>query len=396
MDTNTGIIDYTGLNIQNYLSEKQRPGFLKNWELMTANYGNTADAQLLEKQVLICEETYSYLYCRTPQMPEYQRGLRPELERILSEIVAEQQDNESCVLAIVKYCSTLWRKRNGHILFYGGSEEDLCEKGEQLCECLSRLTVAFCTMLSIPARIITHVITGHLTCEVWINGKWCYVDPRKNLYFRKEDGLLASTWELWHDHSILRECEEEVRSCLSERFDKDITVQRLYSMYFNPDEVLTVKEYDFQNTAFYNYSWRTNYDLWAADINRTAIEYAKEKSVLFGIHEPQKPEILLSIEDNQMISNDMPIVAYVKNVVVPPERIVFYIDEKKVYTVSDVVPTGHIHNAVTASYYLSGDGETAEKLKLSGGKHVLTVEAWITPCQSISQKREFSVPDVAD
>jgi len=42
-----------------------------------------------------------------------------------------------------------------------------------------------------------HDIGGHIASELFVEGKWAYMDPRAGVYCLKADGSFASTWEIW-------------------------------------------------------------------------------------------------------------------------------------------------------------------------------------------------------
>ena len=72
-------IPYMGKNISDRLSGAKRAVFQANWNSMKANYSNTVDGQLLDCQLLICEETRELLYGEEWEQTHYVSGSRPEL-----------------------------------------------------------------------------------------------------------------------------------------------------------------------------------------------------------------------------------------------------------------------------------------------------------------------------
>jgi lysophospholipase L1-like esterase len=147
--------------------------FYGNHALMTANYKGSVDAQLLDRQILICDATYGALYSKEWEKTDYVQGSRPELEKIVNELTSEKKSDFEKVIPLMRLCRDLYKRmRYGSFYKFGGTEENLIEKGEELCECLARLMVSLCEVASVPGRIVTHIVGGHLTTELFIDGKW--------------------------------------------------------------------------------------------------------------------------------------------------------------------------------------------------------------------------------
>ena len=124
---------YTGNNIPDKLTnEKRRNCFIANRNSMKANYLDTVDAALVDSQILMCDETYGALYA-PPAPSRYKKGSRPVLEAYVNGITSGCTSDFERVVAIVDNLKMLYEKCRGKILFYGGNEEDLLSKGEQLC-----------------------------------------------------------------------------------------------------------------------------------------------------------------------------------------------------------------------------------------------------------------------
>ena len=384
---------FVGEGIASLLSEPRRRAFLANFAQMRANYGDTVDAALLEEQILLCKDTYEALYSTSPTAPVYVKGSRPELEAIASEVTVGAKSDSERVISLSRFCSELWRRHNGRILFYGGREEELIRKGEQLCECLARLLSTFCTVLGLPSRIVTHTVSGHLTCEVYADGAWGYIDPRKNLYFLDERGRLASAWRLWRDQSLFKDQPEGVKADFSPRFSYGETVLRCPVMYFHPDEVITFKYYD-PSDSRYSYGWRTNDDLAAAGINGTSREYAIARSEVFGIPVPQSgAEFEWSIQRGQLISEPIPVSVRVKGLTVPPCRASFAIDGKTVWKTDGTVAPAYIHKAAYGVWFLYGDGGLLDPREYGSGEHIISFRAEVEPGEWVEYARTFKVPE---
>lgn len=384
---------YVGNGINGVLTGPRLRAFLANRAQMVANYGDTVDAALADEQILLCDETYGALYLSAPVVPIYVGGSRPELESVIERVTKGAKSETEGVISLSRFCSELWKRRRGHILFYGGREEELIRKGEQLCECLSRLLCALCTVMGIPNRIVTHTVTGHLACEVYADGAWGYIDPRKNLYFLDESGKLTSVWRLWHDRDLFKNQPDHVRADFSPRFSYEDTVARCPISYFHPSEVITFKYYDPADCR-YSYEWRTNDDLADGGINETSIEYAKARSEVFGMPMPQfGAEFEWSIARGQVVSEPIPVSVRVCGLTVPPHRVSFAIDGETVYETDGTVAPAFIHRAAYGVWFLGGDGGLLDPAAFTPGEHIISFRAEIAPGKRTEYARAFKISE---
>jgi len=231
----------------------------------------------------------------------------------------------------MRFCRDLYKKRDGAILFYGGTEEELIKKGEQLCECLSRLLTALCSIVRIPARILTHTIGGHLVCEIFIDGKWAYVDPRRGLYFQLSNNSLASIWELWKDHTILDSQPDSIKLDASDRFAYEDSICSLKYRLLHPDEVITIKYYSLNEASKFNYEWKTNTDLDQNNLNSIAHIYRSLRCEVFDLENIESGYGFdFSLACGQYIEKDIMVFAYPRGFTVAPVYVNFKIDDSLV------------------------------------------------------------------
>jgi hypothetical protein len=207
---------YSGLNAVNAIvGEFRKKAYVLNYEQLAANYGENVEFQLRREQIILCPQTVGYLYGKQsiPDISDYITGSRPSLENVVAKTIDGCQNEKA--LAIMRFCRELKKKdtlKPGKGFEFGGTDELLIEKGEDLCETLSRLFVGLCEIAGIPARLVMHDIGGHINAEAYIDGHWGYIDPRFGLYFLKPDGHLASVWEIWDDPSLLRQQSRHVKN----------------------------------------------------------------------------------------------------------------------------------------------------------------------------------------
>ena len=369
------LIPYMGKNIADRLSGEKRAVFQANWNGMKANYSNTVDGQLLEHQLLICEETRDFLYGEEWEQTHYVSGSRPELEEIVFSLTEGKDNDFGKVIELLRFCRDLYKKYGGRILFDGGTEEELIKKGEQLCEALSRLRVALCEIIGVAGRIITHCGGGHLTTELFVDGKWAYFDPRAGIFFVKANGELASVVELLDDASIMENQPQWVKEEASSRWTWDIRVKKCRELFFDAREVNTVKSYSLADFELYCYDWRTFAEEFKSGLHKTSIEYGKAINELFSFNgEDELPSLSFSIYDGQVIKNELAIFAFPKDCAVPPKRVRFYLDSKLIWETPEILSPNDIHIASHGVYRLFGERGIFEPTQYSQGVHELYVE----------------------
>ena len=223
-------------------------------------YGpDLVDVQIMHDQVRLCEATADYVYSEyTPLEMRYERGSRPELEKVLDRILADASDERDRVLRILRFVRDLHEfgpradEKGLDDLFHGGIEEEVIKKGSNMCNEQSRVFCVLCQMAGIPARYVGHYVGGHGVMEACVEGKWGYFDNRGK-YFLKPDGAFASTWELVRDPSLIDAQPAEVTADLRKGCDMDGTRR-----YFSPVEVTVVTNYFVWERERYNYDWIWN------------------------------------------------------------------------------------------------------------------------------------------
>ena len=389
------ISKYQGEKIPDRIpDEGMRRGFITNWEHMAKNYGQSVDAQLLSEQILLCEATAEELYL-PPEPTRYVKGTRPMLERVAKEATKEAKSETECVIFLMRFIRDLHKKRKGWHPFFGGIEEVLIEKGEELCECVARLEVALLEVLGIPARIITHTIGGHVTAEAYADGKWGYVDPRCGMYFLLSDGRLASLWELWHDHTILDAQPDSVRADVSDRWRYDERLRALKEKYLSPYEVNTFKYYSLANSEKYDYSWVCDEDCIALGMNLVSKKYAEVRGeVMFGKkpdREAPKYDVRFTLHDGAVLSEDVMFGVRVNGAACHPKVARFYLDGELIYTSSPWIPISELSTHQHGIILLGGAGGSLPVSSLSDGEHRITVELDVAPGVVVSKSISFVV-----
>ena len=93
--------------------------------------------------------------------------------------------------------------------------------------------MSLCEIARIAGRIITHLGAGHLTCELYVDKKWGYFDPRTGIFFLKPDGKVASVAELLDDPSIMEDQPKWVKCETSERWGWEVRRNKCKKHFFS-------------------------------------------------------------------------------------------------------------------------------------------------------------------
>ncbi len=263
---------YRGLNaLGAIVGEDRQLAYLLNYEQLAANYGQNVEFQLRQEQVVLCPQTENFLYDQfTPLRTRYKTGTRPELEAVVTSQTVGCDSEREVALALMRFTRDLYQKDEdgAGARMYGGTEEQLIEKGERLCETLGRLHVALCEVAGIPGRIVMHDIGGHIASEVHVDGGWAYIDPRCGVYFEKPDGALASVRDLAADPSIIRNQSQSVRDDVGEQWTWEERAVKCEQRYFDEREVNGFQNYSLADADRYNYQQLTSEEATKAGLFR--------------------------------------------------------------------------------------------------------------------------------
>lgn len=278
---------YTGRAAADHIvGELRRRAFLYNHEQLALNYGDNVEFLLRQEQVILCPQTTDWLYSRfTPPEVGYRRGSRPVLERVVAEATAGAGSDQARVLALMRFCRDNYLRTGDGMPsndLFGGTEEQLIDKGENLCECLGRLLVALCEVAGIPGRIVMHNVGGHIAAEAWTEGKWGYVDPRCGVYFLKADGTLASVQELLEHPAIIDQQPADVKADVSRQWSWEERAGKCKRMYFTPEEVTGFQNYSLAYAGRYRYAQVRHAEATAAGLLRINAVYRATLNTVFG------------------------------------------------------------------------------------------------------------------
>jgi len=277
------IRDYMGENIPGVIpDEDRRELYRANWDQLHINYGDNVEWQRLRKQILLCDETREYLYGTPPAPVRYVKGTRPILEKHVAESTKDAKTDREKVLALMVFCRDLYKKHGtSKNFFYGGTEEDLIKKGEDLCECLGQLMVALCEIAGFPGRIVMHM-AGHITSEIYFEDHWAYIDPRYGSFFVDGTDRMLSVDEIMQNREVILSQPDYVRTYQSARWPYEDKIKGCYNRYFAPGETQCLCEYSLMDADEYSYEWKSDEHLTRDGMEIAILHYRAANEKIYG------------------------------------------------------------------------------------------------------------------
>ncbi|NLX14676.1 MAG: hypothetical protein GXY44_13625 [Phycisphaerales bacterium] len=175
------------------------------------------------------------IYSAVPNIKDPENNSFRNLIAILETLWA----NRDKVLAITRFCRDLYKKNpevySADYLFtdyvYGGTEEQLIDKPDILCETLGRLMVALCEICSIPGRVVMN----------------------------------------------------EVKADVSDMWTREYRASKCETMCFNPREITGFQNYSLMDAGKYNYSQLTAKEVRDAGLFTINEKYSDACSKIFGL-----------------------------------------------------------------------------------------------------------------
>jgi hypothetical protein len=166
------------------------------------------DLQQVQNAVRLCAQTEPILYGPdfSPRMIRY-RGGRPTLEKIVKQFTGNDQDRIAAAMAWT--CNQVI-----HPHFAGPTppnraltEEQLITSARGYCNEQSRVFIALCAVMQIPARLcfLWHANgkVGHTATEVFLNGRWAFCDVTYQVRIQLPDQSFAEARDLRGNHRNL-------------------------------------------------------------------------------------------------------------------------------------------------------------------------------------------------
>jgi hypothetical protein len=162
-------------------------------------------------KIRLAPETEEYLYSEyTPTEVRYRRGSRPRLEAIAAEVLggpprtdrAALRELVSWVPAHVQCASTVDSVPPDRAL----PEEEIIDSGWGWCNEQARVLVAVARTAGVPGRLVAMYSSaeprGHMTAELYVEGKWGWACATHDCVVTLPDGTWASAAEIWRDPDV--------------------------------------------------------------------------------------------------------------------------------------------------------------------------------------------------
>ena len=250
---------YMGLNIAEAVDNPDKKElYIHIWNQLRVNYNDNVDWEMMRKQILLCEETKDYLY-QKPGPVKYIKGTRPYLEKIVYDVTKDCKTDRERVLNLLVFCRDLYKRHETgkcEILFYGGTEEELIKKGENLCECMGRLMVSLCEIIGLPGRVVFHFVDGHIVCEIYFEDKWAYFDPRAGLFYLDENDKFLSVYEIMADRSVIKKQKDWVKEYVTDFWTYEYRTECNYNILMHPNAMQCFADYSLMDADEYHYEWK--------------------------------------------------------------------------------------------------------------------------------------------
>lgn len=171
----------------------------------------SVDRALATSMIRLCEDTAAYLYDKYTDMHiGYVKGSRPVLEHALSEVYFSATEPGQLIPAIANFTRGLAAKRPRGLdaMRFGGTEEQIIERGSEWCTDVARVGCALYQIAGLPCRIVNlfnlnAAYSGHVIVEVYSSETWGAVDTNSGVVYRKDGGAPATTWELMNDAELV-------------------------------------------------------------------------------------------------------------------------------------------------------------------------------------------------
>ncbi len=228
------------------------------------------DVEIIVGQLILSGRTAPYIYSPefTPLVTRHQSGTRPMLEKTVADLVGDIRDPKQKALAICRWVrDNRDRGCRPRPRFDGGTEEDLINRGAIMCNEVSRLFCVLAQIAGLPARVFAAHISGHMMVEVHVGDGWWWMDPMKGMYCYKDDGSVASAWDLKLDPSLFDRQDEKVwQDCRPvgpfetkgfEELNKAYAQAKCKHCYFYEKEANAIGNYFVAEHSKYTYPWIT-------------------------------------------------------------------------------------------------------------------------------------------
>ena len=166
----------------------------------------SVDRVLLARMVRLTDASATGFYApEQTRVSEYESGTRPLLEGLLSRFSESTPigNPHGVIGAILNIGEDIVSRAAESIdnLVFGGTEEQIFERGSDWCTDLARLACCLSQVGGYNARLafladISKPYSGHAICEMSIDGRWLAVDATYGIEYRSPNGDPLNVWQL--------------------------------------------------------------------------------------------------------------------------------------------------------------------------------------------------------
>jgi transglutaminase-like putative cysteine protease len=174
-------------------------------------------------KIRLAPETEAYLYEEyTPTEVRYRPGSRPQLEAVAADVLGSPpRTDRAAVRKLVSWVPKNIRHAAGVDpcpLDRAISVEEIIASGWGWCNEQARVAVELARTAGVPGRLVAMYSleenTGHMTAELYVEGKWSWVCTTHDCVVPLPDGSWASAAEIWRDPEIRARFAVEYKRCV--------------------------------------------------------------------------------------------------------------------------------------------------------------------------------------
>ena len=168
------------------------------------------DRVLTDQMVRLTEVTEADLY-GTYSPTEVADFTDPAIRRLANDITASAEGTEQQLDLLTTFVHNLTQGVEDQPLDemrFGGTEEQIIERGSDWCTDLARVGCILCQAVGIPARMvmlfnIDQAYSGHVIIEAYRSATWGAIDVSAGIKYVDHYGVPATTWTLMHSPRLI-------------------------------------------------------------------------------------------------------------------------------------------------------------------------------------------------
>jgi hypothetical protein len=230
----------------------------------------TFDHQQKSHQLVLNEDTAGFIYSDFTSLDVvYAPQSRPQLERLVNRLCPKGRSDREKILALLDHVYRGAARENvdvfpGRRLYVlNAREEEVLKLNRCSCECNTRLIVCLAQIAGFPARYTSSysfvdprkgyaLNGGHAMPEIYLEGGWALFDSDHGFFCLKEDGRIASLWELRRDPSLVERQPDWVYGSFGRTRDCHLSFRETF---LSPYSVMSFTNYSVNGHRDYDWNW---------------------------------------------------------------------------------------------------------------------------------------------